>query len=313
MIANALGRSFEARKRRMIAASLERLAEMRLPGPVKVTVAFAMFEEQARLRERSPANPNGEDALRRKIAELVEVSRVNGMIHWELVAVDDGEPTVAGVESSGAVTERIFREFPDLHRAGRLRVEGIDGETKARLKSKKGGAIVRAARRARRRGADYFVYTDADLSVDLKQLGLLLEPAIREGKDVVIGSRRLGGSVVARRDPLERIMGATFNRVVRTLLPPIGALRIRDTQCGFKLFSRRALQAILVPDRFDHHWSFDPEWLLLAHLDGLEIAEVPIAWIGSRKEAKKALSDIWIMTNRVRGQRRHLRRSRRGG
>jgi dolichyl-phosphate beta-glucosyltransferase len=82
--------------------------------------------------------------------------------------------------------------------------------------------------------------------------------------------------------------------LVLTILTPPATSRIRDTQCGFKLFSREALPHI-VPYMHAEGWIFDIEMLMLAEsapptpvLDvdgsvigttaGIRVAEVPIAW-----------------------------------
>ena len=71
-------------------------------------------------------------------------------------------------------------------------------------------------------------------------------------------------------------MGKLFNRLVRLLLVP----GIRDTQCGFKLFTREAARAIFCRARVDR-FAFDVEALLLARRLGYEIAEVPVLWFNS--------------------------------
>lgn len=52
---------------------------------------------------------------------------------------------------------------------------------------------------------------------------------------------------------------------------------IRDTQCGFKLFSRSAAQQIF-PAQHLATWIFDVELLLLAKQLRIPVAEVPIDW-----------------------------------
>ncbi len=55
---------------------------------------------------------------------------------------------------------------------------------------------------------------------------------------------------------------------------------IRDTQCGFKLFSREAAQAVFSRARVDR-FAWDVEALLLARKLGFPIAEVPVLWFNS--------------------------------
>lgn len=64
---------------------------------------------------------------------------------------------------------------------------------------------------------------------------------------------------------------------LHTILRIVGVGHIRDTQCGFKLFSRRAAQEIF-PAQHLATWIFDVELLLLAKQLGIPVAEVQIEW-----------------------------------
>ena len=52
---------------------------------------------------------------------------------------------------------------------------------------------------------------------------------------------------------------------------------IRDTQCGFKLFSRPSLPYI-VPYMHSEGWIFDVEMLMLAESADIPMVEVAIGW-----------------------------------
>ncbi len=64
---------------------------------------------------------------------------------------------------------------------------------------------------------------------------------------------------------------------LHTILRIVGVGHIRDTQCGFKLFSRSAAQRIF-PHQHLPTWIFDVELLLLAKQLSIPVAEVPIDW-----------------------------------
>ena len=64
---------------------------------------------------------------------------------------------------------------------------------------------------------------------------------------------------------------------LHALLRLVGVGHVRDTQCGFKLFSRAAARAIF-PYQHLCTWIFDVEVLLLAKAQRIPLAEVPIAW-----------------------------------
>jgi len=115
--------------------------------------------------------------------------------------------------------------------------------------------------------------TDADLSTPIEELDRLAA-RMDEGYDVVIGSRALPESRIEVHQPWFREnMGRLFNLFVRGLVVP----GIRDTQCGFKLFTAEAARAVFSAARLDG-FSFDVEALFLAARRGYRIAEVPVLW-----------------------------------
>jgi len=115
--------------------------------------------------------------------------------------------------------------------------------------------------------------TDADLSTPIEELARF-QAHLDEGYDVVIASRALDGANIEVRQPWYREnMGRVFNLLVRLLVLP----DLRDTQCGFKLFTARAAEVSFGPATHDG-FSFDVESLFLARRAGLRILEVPVTW-----------------------------------
>ena len=169
---------------------------------------------------------------------------------WEIVVVDDGSgDTTADVVDRFSATEPRVRVQREPHRG-------------------KGGAV-RAGFLASR--AAYRFLCDADLSMPAHELDRFMPPAIEA--DIAIGTREGAG---ARRvgEPLHRhLAGRAFNTLVRTLLVP----GTQDTQCGFKMFTAAAADAIF-PQVTVSGWAFDIEVLYLARRRGLQVREVPVEW-----------------------------------
>ena len=114
--------------------------------------------------------------------------------------------------------------------------------------------------------------TDADMSTPIDELDRFL-PYLRDGAQVVIGSRRLGGAVIEVRQPfLREAMGRVFTFLTQLLI-----VRVSDATCGFKLFTREAAHQIFSRLTLDD-WSFDAEALFVARKLGYAIREVPVAW-----------------------------------
>ncbi len=133
---------------------------------------------------------------------------------------------------------------------------------------------------------DRILFLDADLSAPIEELPKLLR-ALDRGAEVAIGSRRMEGADVQVRQGIGRFLSGRFFFWVTRVLT---GLPFRDTQCGFKLFTRLAAQEIFPRAREDG-WSFDVEILSLARERGLETAEVPIVWRDSGGSRVRAIRD----------------------
>ena len=122
-------------------------------------------------------------------------------------------------------------------------------------------------------GGEIRLFTDADLSSPIEEANRLFA-AIESGADVAIGSRWLQPDTQAQRQSLLRqFYGRTFNLVLRILL----GLKFKDTQCGFKAFSRSSAQK-LFPMQTIEGWGFDAELLFLADKLDLNVKELPVVW-----------------------------------
>ncbi|KAE8317792.1 nucleotide-diphospho-sugar transferase [Aspergillus transmontanensis] len=143
----------------------------------------------------------------------------------------------------------------------------------------KGGAVTHGMRHVR---GQYVVFADADGASDFQDLGKLvtacqdIEDA--EGRGVAVGSRAhmVGSEAVVKRSKLRNFLMHSFHLIL-WLLTPAKTATIKDTQCGFKLFSRTSLPYI-IPYMHSEGWIFDVEMLMLAEFSGIPVAEVPVGW-----------------------------------
>jgi dolichyl-phosphate beta-glucosyltransferase len=120
---------------------------------------------------------------------------------------------------------------------------------------------------------EILLFSDADLSSPIEEAPKLFE-AIEAGVDVAIGSRWLRSELQTERQPLHRqLFGRIFNLALRIIL----GLNYKDTQCGFKAFTRKAAQSVFPLQRIER-WAFDPEIIFLAEKQGFHVAEVAVRW-----------------------------------
>lgn len=122
---------------------------------------------------------------------------------------------------------------------------------------------------------DLVLFTDVDLSTPIDEVDTLRK-AIDSGYDIAFGSRALAQSQLKIQQPWYRVLlGRLANKAIQLLVP---ALRgIKDTQCGFKLFTGSAARMIF-PLQQNERWGFDFEILHIARKLGFTVAEIPVEW-----------------------------------
>jgi dolichyl-phosphate beta-glucosyltransferase len=213
-----------------------------------------------------------------------EASRIGGTIDelrrflptldraWEIRVVDDG---------SGDGTAELVRAVSAHDARVVLQAEPHRGK----------GGSVRAGMLAAR-GALRFM-CDADLSMPVGELPRFLA-LVPDPFDIVIGSREGEGARRVAEPAYRHQMGRVFNSLVRAAAVP----GVHDTQCGFKLFSRRAAEAVFSKLTIDG-WAFDIEALLVARRLGLRIREIPIEWHYRDRSQVSPVRDAFLMTRDV--------------
>lgn len=134
----------------------------------------------------------------------------------------------------------------------------------------KGAALRRGMEQWRQRsGWNALVTLDADGQHDPDDLQALADVWRRLGADVVLGARRFSGVGM----PWERQLS---NRITSTLVSWRTGQRILDSQCGFRLHSRRAVEKVAtVTDGFEA----ETEFLIRAAALGLKIGSAPVRTI----------------------------------
>jgi dolichyl-phosphate beta-glucosyltransferase len=187
----------------------------------------------------------------------------------ELILVDDGS-----TDGTGELTQELLT--PMFRRLRIIRLDHNAGK----------GAAVRAGITAA--AAPVVIFMDADMSVTPDDIPAFLHAV--GSADVAIGSRSVPESVVESYDVPRRVMGRTFNRLVRSLT----GLPFWDTQCGIKAFrtpAARLLFHLTKAQRF----AFDVEALYLASLLGMEITEVGVNWHERPGSSIRLLADPLTM------------------
>jgi len=172
---------------------------------------------------------------------------------WELIYSDDGS-----TDGTYEKLRKLQEVYPEI-------------EVVRSAKNRGKGSAVRAGMLAA--SGNIILFSDADFSTPIEETKRLFA-YLQNGYDIAIGSRGLSDSNVEVHQAWPReMMGKIFNTFLRSLLP----LEFMDTQCGFKMFTRKAANVILPRMHLDG-FAFDVEMLIIAQVNRLRIAEVPVVW-----------------------------------
>ena len=202
---------------------------------------------------------------------------------WEVIIVNDGSK-----DGTAYAVSTLIYQWPQFKLIDNPQNQGK-------------GAVVRQGMLVSR--GNWRLFMDADNSTDISEI----EELWPETKDcqVIAGSRYLKKDSIKIKQPLiRRIVSRFGNWLIRILL----GVNLKDTQCGFKLFSAKAAQEIF-PKQTIMRWGFDIEILAIARKKGFKIKEVAVDWYDAegsqvKKSATfKTLKELIIIKwNLIRGK-----------
>ncbi|XP_022666465.1 dolichyl-phosphate beta-glucosyltransferase-like isoform X2 [Varroa jacobsoni] len=179
---------------------------------------------------------------------------------YEIIVVDDGShdrTTQVALEYAAQLSAQRFRVLTLVKNRG------------------KGGAVRLGMLSAR---GELLLFADADGATMFEDYEKLEEVMVasrcKTAYSIVVGSRaHLEEKSVAERTLFRTVLMYGFHALVMLF-----AVRgIRDTQCGFKLFSREAARVIFTSLHVQR-WAFDVEMLFIAQRLKFAISEVAVRW-----------------------------------
>src|SRR5262245_15215161 len=217
------------------------------------------------------------EALTRKALEVLPTLSDD----WEIIIVNDGS-----TDRTGEIADRLARED--------ARVRVVHHPVNAGY-----GRALRSGFAESRK--ELVFYTDGDLQFDVSELALLV-PKIREA-DIVSGYK------LKRADDLSR---KAVSVIYNTLLRVFFGLRVKDVNCGFKLYRREIFDAIELKST---RGLIDAEVLLKAAAAGYTITQVGVHHYPRRHGSSRyrvreivltmaQMFELWVDLRLGRGVRR---------
>lgn len=201
----------------------------------------------------------------------------------EVLVVDDGSK-----DGTAAVVEKFRKTHPVVKLVSNPGNRG------------KGFAVRHGMQVSR---GDWVLFTDADLSSPIEELDKLWAAVEKSKADGAIGSRALDRKLVGVHQPkLREFSGRIFNLCMRI----VTGLPFKDTQCGFKLFSRRLTDIVKERQQLDG-FGFDVELLFIARQHKFNVLEVPVRWNNAEGTKVSLLSGITAFADPLRIRRNGFR------
>ena len=226
-------------------------------GNIYLTIIIPAYNEQTRL----PVTLKNIDYYLRKQDYSSEV-----------IVVSDGstDETRRVAEEFGWSTSRcrVFEYFPNKGKGAAVKLGMLEAQ------------------------GDFRLFMDADLSVPIDFIEKCFIE-IDKTNSIVIGSRALKTSRIVKG---QNIIRRTLGKMYGHLLNAVTGLGIKDTQCGFKMFTSDAAERVF-SDLVCVNQLFDAEILLLARSYGFSVVEVPVDWYhdGESRLEYSLLKSIWIL------------------
>lgn len=192
-----------------------------------------------------------EERTIQQVIERIQVSKLPESFEREIIVINDGS-------SDG--TQNLLEPFAACHTV----IHSVN--------TGKGGAVRKGFKLAK---GDYIVVQDADLEQNPDDFGALIAPIADGQADVVYGSRFLG----AYR-PLSLLMNMHYltNKAFTWTTNLLTGYRTTDVWTGYKMYSRRALEAIL-PALTADGIEFELEVTVLLARKDFRVIDVPISYI----------------------------------
>lgn len=201
-------------------------------------------------------------------------------VDYRVLVVDDGSR-----DGTAQLTQRCGPRFSTI----------------SQVNSGKGAAVRNGVLHATGR---VVAFTDADLPYDLDGLRVAYQLIMANQCEIVFGARDLKDSTVLAH---QRILRTLAHHVFSGMMRLLVSRKVSDTQCGLKIFSRRAAFEIFSRTTIDG-FAFDAEVVFLASCLAIPFRRIPVTLINEYASTisltRHALPMVWdVMKMRWRARR----------
>jgi len=227
---------------------------------MKVCIVIPTFNERENIQQLIPL-----------IQKVLRESSIISSSH--ILIVDDNSP-----DGTGRMAEELAQTFPNIHVIHRPQKLGIGSALKDGFEY----ALSKL-------NADIIIQMDADLSHHPAYIPRFIAK-IREGYDVVIGSRRVSGGRIVGWSLYRHVISYIANKIAQQVL----RLNVQDCTSGYRAFTQTALHTIQYSTLTERGYALQIEVLYRCQQARLRIGEIPITF-HNRKHGETKLQGREIL------------------
>ena len=222
-----------------------------------LSIIFPVFNEELRLKS--------------SFNHIISFLKKKKKFKVEIIFVDDGSQ-----DNSYNLINKFIKSFKPNKK---IKIKVV----KLKINLGKGAALKLGVKYAKH---NWILTTDIDMSVSLFQfIDWANKKLINEKYFVYFGSRRHEKSIVKKK-----VYRNMLGNIMRLLVFAILNIKIKDTQCGFKLYKKQVAKLIfskLSRFGFDH----DLEIVLLLKSKHIRIKELPVKWVHKNNSSLNILRE----------------------
>jgi len=212
-----------------------------------LSIVFPIFNEEFRLRS--------------SFNHILSFLKRKKKFKIEIIFVDDGSK-----DNSYNLLKQFVQNNNNFKSKNKIKFKIV----KSKKNFGKGSALKMGVKKAK---YNWILTTDMDMSVSLFQISDWIEKKLVNKKySVYFGSRSHKKSIV-ERVYFRKIIGDIGSFLIFMILN----IRIKDTQCGYKLYKKNCAKfafSKLINCGFDH----DLELIMLLRSKNIKIVELPVKW-----------------------------------
>jgi len=222
-----------------------------------LSIIFPLFNEEKRL-------PN----LYKKVKKF----STNVKYNIEFIFVDDGS-----IDKSLILIKKFKRE-----NIKKIKIKVINYK-----KNKgKGYALKKGVLSSNK---EWILTMDIDLSVSFEQINTWKAKKLIKRKDCSYFGSRLDKNSKIISKKYRALTGTIFNFILRLLIKD-SFLKVKDTQCGFKLYNKDTAKLVFEKIK-EYGYIHDVEILIILRKYNLQVYELPISWVHKSGSKINLISD----------------------